>query len=813
MAVVGDLGGNPITLENAAEEATLQRLVDLFENKFADNSGVKKKEAEAIKAATKETKSYQDIVDSTSKGMEKYEVKLGTFGDRLGKTSDALKNVGSSLTNSFKQLGDGGENLGSALQGLGNSAGGALSKLGIAGKLAGGALIGLSGIVGMAFGAFDKQIKMFQTLTASGATFGGDMIAMRNAAATAGVTLEQYSSAVSKSAKGLSQFAGSTTQGAMILSNVVKAGKASSNELFRLGIAAKDQPEFFAQFIEDLAVSGRNFDDFGRDFSRIAKVAVQYRKDLQVLSEITGQSAEEQKAAAQALKTDAAFQSILNGLNKDQIESTNALLRTMTPLEQQMFKQQMVLGTFTGEAAIAASQFPGVTGRIMDVTNALKNGETDIVKTFAASSQARSQQLSKDAELAREQAKQGVFTTNSLTQLAEKLAIALTVQDKQNSTALETLEQQRARLAEEKPLTDAAAKRATAMQTIQVAFEKLGTALVDSGIIEKIVKVIPEIAKGFDGFAEGIKNFKLDDFISKISNSLSKSISENLPTLFLGAAVTAAIGVGISGLIGKIGGAITTAMVGGAAKAGSGVASLATKATAKAGGGMAGLATKATAKAGSGGLSAAMAAPLKALGNALAAVGIKSVPILAGAGVIAGVITAIGGGIAAASWLTGTAMPTLTKGLEGIQNLDGDALSNSAKGLALVSAAMAVMGGGSAAAGIGSLIGKITSGGKNPADMLEDMASGVNEFANAIDKLDLAKMTMLAGFVVPGAGDLAGMVQDATSGDTATTTGTASTETTTSGSEHTALLQRLLDIQTRQGTETNDLLRRISNDI
>ena len=238
MAVVGDLGGNPITLENAAEEATLQRLVDLFENKFADNSGVKKKEAEAIKAATKETKSYQDIVDSTSKGMEKYEVKLTTFGDRLGKTTDALKNVGSSLTNSFKQLGDGGENLGSALQGLGNSAGGALSKLGIAGKLAGGALIGLTGIVGMAFGAFDKQIKMFQTLTASGATFGGDMIAMRNAAATAGVTLEQYSSAVSKSAKGLSQFAGSTTQGAMILSNVVKAGKASSNELFRLGIAA-----------------------------------------------------------------------------------------------------------------------------------------------------------------------------------------------------------------------------------------------------------------------------------------------------------------------------------------------------------------------------------------------------------------------------------------------------------------------------------------------------------------------------------------------------------------------------------------------
>ena len=113
---------------------------------------------------------------------------------------------------------------------------------------------------------------------------------------------------------------------------------------------------------------------------------------------------------------------------------------------------------------------------------------------------------------------------------------------------------------------------------------------------------------------------------------------------------------------------------------------------------------------------------------------------------------------------------------------------------------------------IGGLIGKIVSGGDSPADMLKNMAGAVNEFADAIDKLDLAKMTMLAGFVVPGAGELAGLVQDATGGGAATAD-TTTTGTTASGSDSTALLQRLLDVQTRQGAETNDLLRRISNDI
>ena len=67
MAVTGDLGGNPIILENAAEEATLERLVELFEGKFANNSGIKKDEAKATKDSTKATINYMDAVEKTGK--------------------------------------------------------------------------------------------------------------------------------------------------------------------------------------------------------------------------------------------------------------------------------------------------------------------------------------------------------------------------------------------------------------------------------------------------------------------------------------------------------------------------------------------------------------------------------------------------------------------------------------------------------------------------------------------------------------------------------------------------------------------------
>jgi len=787
MAVTGDLGGNPIVLENAAEEATLQRLVELFEGKFADNSGVKKEEAAAIKAATKETKSYQDIVDSTTKGMEKYEVKLTTFGERLDKTSQQLKDVGGTLSNSFQKLGESGENMGGALGAITGPLGGIFGKLGIAGKIAGQGLTGLSFVAGLAMGAFDKSVKTFQQLTMAGATFGGDMIAMRMAAGSAGVTVTQFADAVSKNIGGLADFGGTATQGAQILSQVTAAGKASSNELFRLGIAAKDQPEFFAQFISDLSTSGRSLNTFGGDFTRIAAVAVKYRKDLQALQEITGQTREEQEAALKAQKQDAAFQALLADMDVEQAKSLEGLMASMSPLEQQMLKQQLTIGTFTGETAAAASQMPGVASRVMDVVNALNRGESDMAGAYARSSQQRAQELKRDAETAREYAKMSAFTNNILTKIGVENSIFLTKQQERNAQMDQNLATVRAQQATEQENANLAAKRSEAMAKIQVAFENLGNKLIDLGIVDKLVDGLTFVADNVDGIAKFL-----------VAQDPKTLIIGGLTALFAGPAVLSAMTGGVGNIMSSIG--------------------------TKLGGGI----TKMFGLAGGGGGAAGGGGMLASLAKGMTAFGVGSVKILAGAATIAGVITAIGAGIAAAAWLTGSALPTLTDGLKGLEELDGERLVTAAKGLAAVGAAMAVIGGGSAAGAIGGFIGKIVSGGDTPADQLRDLASGVTVFADAIERLDLAKMTALAGFVIPGATELAGIVDKINDAQNATTTSTTQTAAIATpavganalqepmqntGTEHTALLQRLLDVQTRQGSETNDLLRRISNEI
>ena len=100
---------------------------------------------------------------------------------------------------------------------------------------------------------------------------------------------------------------------------------------------------------------------------------------------------------------------------------------------------------------------------------------------------------------------------------------------------------------------------------------------------------------------------------------------------------------------------------------------------------------------------------MKGAAAGLSAFGKGSVSILLGATTVAGVITAIGAGIAAAAWLTGKALPSFVSGIKEFENLDGTKLADAASGMLAISGAMAAFGAGTAVAGLGSLVGGITS--------------------------------------------------------------------------------------------------------
>ena len=82
---------------------------------------------------------------------------------------------------------------------------------------------------------------------------------------------------------------------------------------------------------------------------------------------------------------------------------------------------------------------------------------------------------------------------------------------------------------------------------------------------------------------------------------------------------------------------------------------------------------------------------MKGAAAGLSAFGKGSVSILLGATTVAGVITAIGAGIAAAAWLTGKALPSFVSGIKEFESLDGTKLADAASGMLAIRGAMAYL--------------------------------------------------------------------------------------------------------------------------
>jgi len=741
MAVTGDLGGNPIVLENAAEEATLERLVELFEGKFANNSPLKKDEAKATKDATKAS--------------------IGLTG--------AVETTGKTVKSSFKQITESGEKLGDALQSLAGPGVAAISGMGRAGRIASVGLTALAAGIGALLGSFDKTGNMFLNLTRSGVSFGGSMIEMRVAANQSGATMDQFTKAVQSNVQGLNRFGGGTTSGALALSRISAEGTRFRRQLVGMGVSVADQTQFFADFMGELGNAGFNVRSFGGDFARIAAVSVGYRKNLQQLAEITGRSVEEQEAAGKQLAQDRAFQAKLATMQPEAASALTALMKSSDATTQQLIKDRITLGGLGPKTAAIGTAFPALTDAIFATADAAMAGNTNLSAVLAQEVDAKAAQIRTEQRQADQLAALGNSINseyiNTLGEAGFNLrAFATTAGTMTDSLGKAQQAQQNAELGLNDML-GALTMRQESMQELSKAFEVLGTQLVPHAV---------PIAEAFSKILIGVADFV--NFLS--SNTLGQNVGLAIAGLFGGAAIVGATKAAIGGVgtmlsknINSMFGTVGAATGGGTAKAGGGV--------------------------------------LSSLARGMSSFGKGAVPILKGAGVVAGVIAIIGAGIAGASALINLTLPKFVSGLKGIQELEADKIAASAKGIGALGTAILALAGGTTG-GFSGIFDRLT-GGDSPGDTLRDMADGVTDLARAIDRMDIAKTQALAELIAPGA------TAAAAAGTTpATATGTTAPTPTpmlSSGTDSTALLQRLLDVQTRQGNETNDLLRRISNDI
>jgi hypothetical protein len=157
---------------------------------------------------------------------------------------------------------------------------------------------------------------------------------------------------------------------------------------------------------------------------------------------------------------------------------------------------------------------------------------------------------------------------------------------------------------------------------------------------------------------------------------------------------------------------------------------------------------------------------IKSLGQGLASLAPIAVPMLIGAGAIAGVIAIVGAGVAAAIAVIGLSLPVFGRGLKDIAEIDGTNLAKVAFGITALGGAMVVFTAGSIVGGLGSIAARLTNffSGGGPIAMIKESvtalspvlpqlttlgpalnnyANGIMAFGKAVSTVDIAKAEQL----------------------------------------------------------------------
>ena len=210
-----------------------------------------------------------------------------------------------------------------------------------------------------------KRAEMFNTLNSTFANFAGGMAEMTALAGQAGVGITNFAEAVASARpyiQGMGVDAGTAAQ---LLAKTMgaagtavgKGGNSVRNELFALGYSYKDQGKLFAQYMAQLKTSGVNLANVAPD--SLAQQTEEYAKRLKVLSDITGQNAEQLLAQARAESQRGA---LMTTLNAEQSRAFQDAYATMAALPGQQGPKlqaalgQMLAGGVVTDPVIAGNQ-------------------------------------------------------------------------------------------------------------------------------------------------------------------------------------------------------------------------------------------------------------------------------------------------------------------------------------------------------------------------------------------------------------------------------------------------------------------------
>ena len=381
--VTGDLGGQPIQLNNAATEATLRQLLAAM-TVIANNTGKDKaaqvksqkeleRELNKLAAASKKQAAEQDkLTKETEKAAEATKKdteakKKDTEAKKKQLDADAraikaqkeyidqlngLKGAMSGLGNAVSGVATGMTGMLSSLANLGNSLSSTAAVFGQI-PVVGGVLSSMFGAVA---GAAEKTYEAFKKSASVGANFGGSMTEMIDSATGAGLTFDEFSGIIAKTGKDLALLGGDSEAGARRLGALGKQikGTTLAADLNRLGYSTEAINEGMASYAGQLAKTGSLQ---GMSDAQLVAGTGAYLKDLDALTKLTGKNKSELEGERNARLKDSQFRLIMSKMDVESQKNLQNLMDSIPAEHQEGMKEIIATGTATSEAGKKALAF------------------------------------------------------------------------------------------------------------------------------------------------------------------------------------------------------------------------------------------------------------------------------------------------------------------------------------------------------------------------------------------------------------------------------------------------------------------------
>jgi len=369
MAVTGDLGGQPITLNNAAEEFTLQainnNLSQLGKAAGYNLTGLRNANATAGKAAGA-LKTVANAAGMSASAMENSVAAVQRW------SNEASKNMRAASASMGRALSTSGDTLSSRLTAVGGAFSSAVKSIPLLGSVAGVAAGAITGHIANMVDAFDTAQK-------SGASFGYDIGKFGEIAGQSGLTFGQLAEVANKAGEGLSKFGGTTLRGSQDFARFSNGLRQSnfSKDLMRMGMSITDQAIAMADYTGMLARQGVKIDQLNTNDVVIGMAS--YQRELKTLSQMTGTTIDQQRQLQKQEMMNADSRAAIMTLNKDQqqiaLQSITTATEKFGPAAGQVIRELIAHGQVVSkEGLMFADQNQAAFGHLQGLTTNLRAG-------------------------------------------------------------------------------------------------------------------------------------------------------------------------------------------------------------------------------------------------------------------------------------------------------------------------------------------------------------------------------------------------------------------------------------------------------